>query len=142
MNYLTRIGNADAKSILTKNYQTDHRPELALCLVQLGDTSVLPDVRSQIKNWLENYSQGGWNHTDFWGIFYCVRSLLIANDTEATPDLKRALIVLTKGDDPIQHYVDNDAHGYSGKLLLDEQKAEALVSDLEVFLKAHSSTAP
>jgi hypothetical protein len=137
MNYLTHIGSSGAKSILMDKYQIDHSPDLALCLVQLGDMSVLPDMRSQLKVWLDNYSLGGWGHTDFWGIFYCVRALLIANDIEATPDFKRALLVFTKGDNPVQHYVDDDAHGYSGKLLLDESKADTLVSDLGVFLKEH-----
>lgn len=140
MNYLTRIGNSEAKSILTQKYKTDHRPELALCLVQLGDRSVLPDVRIQLKNWLADFAVHGWGGN--WDFFYCVRALLVANDTESMPDLKQALLILTNGDKETQHYVDNDAHGYSGKLLLDEQKTESLVSDLKAFLKVPSFAAP
>jgi hypothetical protein len=140
MNYLTRIGNDESKSILIQKYQSDHRPELALCLVQLGNMSVLPDVQKQLKSWLDDFVIHGWGGN--WDFFYCVRALLVTNDIESIPDLRRALAVLTKGDKETQYYVDNDARGYSGKLLLDEQKAESLVSDLEAFLKAHSSAAP
>ena len=135
MNYLTLIGNSAAKSILMEKYQSDHRPELALCLVQLGDTSVLPDIRSRLKSWLDDFAVHGWGGD--WDFFYCVHALLLANDTEAIPELSQALAVLKKDDAKTKEYIRDDTNGYSVKLLLDERKADTLVSDLEIFLKTH-----
>jgi HEAT repeat protein len=141
MNYLTHIGNSAAKAALMEEFQRDHESETGLCLVQVGETSIMPEVQSRLKNWLDNYSAGGWNNTDFWGIFYCVHALLLAKDTDAIPELRRALVVLKKDDAKTQEYVRDDASGYSAKLLLDERSADTLVFDLEVFLKTHSTIA-
>jgi hypothetical protein len=141
MNYLTHIGNSAAKTALMEEFQRDHEPETGLCLVQVGETSILPEVQSCLKNWLDNYSAGGWNNTDFWGIFYCVHALLLAKDIDAIPELRRALVVLKKDDTKTQEYVRDDASGYSSKLLLDEHSADTLVSDLEIFVRTHSAMA-
>jgi hypothetical protein len=131
MNYLMRIGSSAAKEALMQAFQRSHEPELALCLVQVGEKSILPDVRSGLKDWLNNYSAGGWNRTDFWGIFYRVHTLLLAKDVNSVSDLRRALDVLKTKDTETQRYIRDDANGYSRKLLLDERSAETLISDLE-----------
>lgn len=136
MNYLTRIGNTAAKEILIKAFQRSRKPELALCLVQIGETSVLPDVRIQLNGWLDDFAVHGWGGN--WDFFYCIHALIMANDTEAISELRRALVVLKKGDAKTREYIRDDASGYSVKLLLDKSKSDTLVSDLELFLKTNS----
>jgi hypothetical protein len=134
LNYLTRINNAEAKAALWKAYNVQKEPEVALCLVQAGEKSVLPDIRICLRKWLDNFDAGGWTKTDYWGVFYCVQALLIAKDRDALPELRRAL-TLFKSDNPeTQRYVAEAPRGYTSKLMLNEQMAETLVSDLERFL--------
>lgn len=137
MNYLTRIGNSEAREVLNNAFHHNPEPELPLCLVQVGEASILPEIRNGLTKWLDNYAIGSWEHTDYWGIFYYVHALIIAQDTNAVPELCRALKVLKSNDQKTNEYVRDDANGYSRKLLLDERKAETLVSDLQAFLKAN-----
>jgi hypothetical protein len=88
---------------------------------------------------VDNYSGGGWDRTDYWGIFYTVHALLLAKDTVALPELRRGLVVLKKQDAQTKRYVEEGARGYASKLLLDERRAYTLVPDLERFLEDHPS---
>jgi HEAT repeat protein len=135
LNYLIHINNKEARTVLQMAYQNSQDPEIALCLVQLGEKVVLPDVRNQLKKWLDNFDTGGWVKTDYWGIFYCVHALLIAEDTEALPELRRAFAMFKKPNSETDHYIVEASQGYTPRLLLDHSKAASLVSDLQEFLR-------
>ena len=50
LNYLIHINGSEARAALWKAYQRFQEPEVALCLVQVGETSVLPDMRIRLKS--------------------------------------------------------------------------------------------
>jgi hypothetical protein len=119
---------------LQKAYQEFQDPEIALCLVQLGEMAVLPDLRNRLKGWLDNFDTGGWSKTDYWGVFYCVHALLITEDTTALPELRRAFAMFKKPNSEAERYIVEAAQGYTPRLLLNESKATSLISDLDAFL--------
>ncbi len=134
LNYLIHIGNNEARMALQKAYQEFQDPEIALCLVQLGEMAVLPDLRNRLKGWLDNFDTGGWSKTDYWGVFYCVHALLITEDTTALPELRRAFAMFKKPNSEAERYIVEAAQGYTPRLLLNESKATSLISDLDAFL--------
>jgi hypothetical protein len=137
LNYLININNREAKAALWKAYRNYNEPEVALCLVQVGELSVLPEVRARLKEWLDKFDTGGWVKTDYWGVFYCTHALLIVEDVDAIPQLRRALTLFKDGSDETRRYVSEAASGYTSKVLLDTTRAEALVPDLKRFLEKH-----
>ena len=137
LSYLIHINNSEAKAAIRKEYERSHEPDDALCLVQVGDMSVVPDVRDRLRKWLDDFGAGGWNHTDYWGIFYYAHALLIAQDADAAPVLRRTLKLFSQPDIEMRRYLDEAARGYTLRVLLDEQSANTLVPDLESFLQKH-----
>jgi HEAT repeat protein len=137
LNYLIHINNGEAKAALWKAYRHDNESEVALCLVQVGELSVLPEVRARLKEWLDKFDTGGWVKTDYWGVFYCTHALLIAEDVDAIAQLRRALRLFKDGSDETRRYVSEAASGHTSKVLLDTTRGEALVPDLERFLEKH-----
>lgn len=140
LNYLIHINGSEARAVLWKTYQRFQEPEVALCLVQVGETAVLPDLRNRLRIWLDDFGKGGWSKTDYWGVFYCVHALLIAQDADATPELRRALDMFKQRNAETERYIAEAASRYIPQLLLDEGRAQALVPDLERFLEKHPAT--
>ena len=140
LNYLIHINNGTARAALWRAYQRSQEPEVALCLVQVGETSVLPDVRIRLSKWLDDFATGGWSKTDYWGVFYCVHALLSAGDDDAVRELRRALEMFKKPNAETERYIDEAANRFTRRLLLDERKAQALLPELERFLAKHPAT--
>jgi hypothetical protein len=140
LNYLIHIDNGDAKAALWRAYRRYQAPEAALCLVQVGETSVLPDVREGLRKWLHDFDAGGWNRTYCWGVFSYVHALLIAEDGDAVPDLRRVLTLFKTRNTETERYISEAASGYTSRVLLDQRRAQALVPELKHFLETHPAT--